>query len=322
MLTDDYFIDYFVDFNDFTNLNSLKINKQFWNIIKNNNKYKCYLKFCMRYNGFSRDEKIIIACKKGYLDIVKWLYHVYENKKKFPLNEAIEKSSLNGHYNVVFWLSKLVESKQIENNKELFEKCCQKGFLNISKLLKNVFHIRDTDLNEALILSCEYGYLELAKWLYSLYNTYKQNDHINKAFELSCLNGHIGIAKWLLEDNEISLNTINDIFNKSCYNDNFRIAIWLHSLKPVKCENYTFIKCCKYGLLNMIQWILSKYQIDQDHINQAFIQCCYEKQLKTAEWLYSIYNINIDLFLKKGFMIPFFDSEVLDWMNDVSKAQK
>ena len=60
---------------------------------------------------------------------------------------------------------------------------------------------------DAFRYSCDYGNIEIAKWLYSLGNV---NIHANNdyAFRYSCDNGHIEIAKWLYSLGGINIHAI------------------------------------------------------------------------------------------------------------------
>ncbi len=84
----------------------------------------------------------------------------------------------------------------------------------------------------AFIDACDYGNIEVAKWLFEVKPEYPII-YIN-AFFFACKNGHLEIAKWLLElnpDMDISINN-NYIFNIVREFNQMEIAKWLCSIKP------------------------------------------------------------------------------------------
>jgi hypothetical protein len=104
----------------------------------------------------------------------------------------------------------------------------------------------------AFRFSCEHGYLEIAKWLYSLsfvetqtlglnqfqpYSLGEINIHAEdeEAFIQSCEYGHIEVAKWLYDLGGINIRARDDFaFKWSCNYGYIEIAKWLCSI----CPNY------------------------------------------------------------------------------------
>ena len=100
-----------------------------------------------------------------------------------------------------------------------FRLSCELGYLDMAKWLLWIKpDINISSRNEdAFKSSCCYGYLEVAKWLFSIkpdINIFAQNEY---AFRSCCSNGHLEVAKWLLQEtmkrNKVFKTNIPDELN-------------------------------------------------------------------------------------------------------------
>lgn len=130
------------------------------------------------------NEAFGICCKKGHIDMAKWLYDVSLSKPETRIDININSefafrvSCKYGHKEIAEWL------------------------YNLSKINGNTkidIHKRS---NYAFKKSCENGHKEIAEWLYNL-SQIDGNTKINirensdEMFKISCSNGHKEIAIWL-----------------------------------------------------------------------------------------------------------------------------
>ena len=99
-----------------------------------------------------------------------------------------------------------------------------------------------SDNNYAFCCACEYGHLEVAKWLVDTFgltiNNVRSKD--NFAFRLTCENGHLEVAKWLVD--KFGLN-IADVKSQN---------------------NYAFCSACENGHLNIMQFLIGSFELLED----------------------------------------------------------
>lgn len=82
---------------------------------------------------------------------------------------------------------------------------------------------------------CETGRLADAKHLFQSDNTIDISADHEYAFSLACENGYLDVAKWLYSVKP-SINISESTFRYACYNNNLEVARWLLSLCPNKYE--------------------------------------------------------------------------------------
>jgi hypothetical protein len=92
-------------------------------------------------------------------------------------------------------------------------------------------HVND---EKAFRLSCYYGHLEVARWLWDISNNkiniYAKNED---AFCSSCMKGHLEVARWLwdISNHKINIHAYGDYaFRWSCFHCHLDVAKWLLSL--------------------------------------------------------------------------------------------
>ena len=113
---------------------------------------------------------------------------------------------------------------------------------------------------------CSIGELNLAQKIYYYYNgkinIYAYN---NKPFRISCSYGKLNVAKWLYNLKKINLNKHNKyLFNQVCENNHFGVAKCLYKLGILEKKSYmyditySFEKLCNNGHLDFAKWL---YQI-------------------------------------------------------------
>lgn len=135
-------------------------------------------------------------------------------------------------------LKQLIENLEFELSFKLFEEGFCFGFLNghldILKLLYSLqykYGEIEIGTDEVFIESCLRGYIDIAKWLFSLGIINDKNNVFYKAFYESCRNGHIELAKWLFSLNKkIEINNV--VFN-CCLSQRWEVVKWLISLQPI-----------------------------------------------------------------------------------------
>lgn len=140
------------------------------------------------YYNFSNinidSRSIEIACEKGNIEIVKWLY----NKKIKPSEVAMDLAAANNHLDIVKFL---YENTEIECTHKAVEEAAKKGNLKMIKwLYKNM---KKTITKDDIYYAAHYGHFKVVKWLH--YNNPYADTF--KAILAGEWEGNTEIACWL-----------------------------------------------------------------------------------------------------------------------------
>lgn len=195
-----------------------------------------------------------LACENGHIELVKFLYSVDNTINVCACEEyAFRYSCIKGHLEVAKWIYSLanpgygyyryfwqqppLDTKRFKNKVEIhacddyaFYWSCRLGYLEVAKWIYSLDHGINIYENshKALRWSCQYGQIEVVKWIYSLYQ--KTDIRIkNIGFYESCTNGHLEIAKWFYSLDGIDTDT-NKIAIQSLKNGHLVVGRWLNSL--------------------------------------------------------------------------------------------
>ena len=136
--------------------------------------------------------------------------------------------------------------------------------------------------------ACEYGHIEMAKWLWYLCQTAEEQKAMlhaqdRWAFRLACQNGHQKVAEWLWhvcpdEEKKAMLHAQDDYaFGVACDNGHIEIAKWLWDLCQIPEEQSTMLHARDDG---------------------AFRVACQEDHLEMAKWVFILYDNDVDTRLK------------------------
>lgn len=206
----------------------------------------------------------------------------------------------NNYYNCLFNDDIYKEYKKLLYNNynlkdDIFKLICEIGLL---KLAKHWISFYDIDINKIANTyindCCKNNHLELAQWLYSLFENIKINN-INNTIEQCCKFGFIDTVMWLfsLKDQNIIIN--NDMFTAACSNGYLELAKWLYSSGKINIPDYIFGSVCSHGHLDIAKWLYSIVNDINIHYieNYTFDRVCGNGHLDVAKFLLSIYNINI-----------------------------
>ena len=122
----------------------------------------------------------------------------------------------------------------------------------------------DVENQLAFNKACEFGKIEIAKWLYSLdYNIDFHYDN-NLILILACQNNYFELVKWLYDtnnDNSFIKIDLDYDFGSPIYevlvNENIEFARWIHEKTNYKAVSPdTFVLLCKKNKLISTKWIM------------------------------------------------------------------
>jgi hypothetical protein len=293
------------------------INKQqnnFSDYCKNENDKEIILDYKLNIDNYDYNKAFKKASLLGHTNMLKWLLSLNIQLDKHIFDISLYNASKNGNLDVIKILINLDDNKinnenNNENNKlsyinDAFLISCQSGNLEIVKYL-NSHGIKPNNYDNAFINACQSGNLEIVKYLNS--QRIKPINY-NDAFMKTSGDKNIEIRKWLLSiDNTIDIHFKDDqCFFNACYNGQLDEAIWLLSLDKFdirKNDDSIFKNVCRkqkeYQLdIEYLSKSNSGSKIDR-HLYLCTIDFFNFDNLKLIKWLTTICD-NYEIQIKNG----------------------
>ncbi|AGD93071.1 putative ankyrin repeat protein [Megavirus lba] len=183
---------------------------------------------------------IIKYCiQKDYLKIISNLYKIRSNKK---------------FYNIVF--GKMT-------NKKCYHESCVRGKINIIDYFEKYHsYTKYEDPFYYLIVVCEYGHLDLAKYFINKGANFRK--HKDCAMRLAAKNGHLDLVKYFVEKGANITAKNNYVLKKASKYGHLHIIKYLYSIHIYlhSDDNYAYRIATKYNHLNIIKYLnLDSYLI-------------------------------------------------------------
>lgn len=120
----------------------------------------------------------------------------------------------------------LINTNKIEYNYYTYvlRKCCDIENIDSIKFLLSNVKFKRYNIDTEFALSCYNGKELSAKILYEKYNAYLDEE----IFKMTCYYGFLNIAKWIYSILNINLSTYTEIYLK----ENKELNIWLKNINP------------------------------------------------------------------------------------------
>ena len=120
----------------------------------------------------------------------------------------------------------IINMNKIEYDQYIYilQKCCDMENIDFIKFLLSNVKFDKHNIDSEFALSCYNGKELSAKILYEEYNAYLDEE----IFKMTCYYGFLNIAKWIYSLLNINLNTYTYIFLK----ENNELNIWLKNINP------------------------------------------------------------------------------------------
>lgn len=204
---------------------------------------------------------------------------------------------------------------------------CIYGILNIGKLLIDLVpdSIEKMDCSYNFQICCQYGNLEMAKWVKGTFKYVDVHRNGELPFRSACANGHLHIANWLCSSfPDIDIyNCQFHAFLSACRNGHLPIVIWLFNKSDstylqTKAQSF-FMWACYNGHLKVIKFLIDKFSnIDVHYGNDNVFRCtCGYGHLNVVKWLFNNYpEINIHAHNDDAFKQAFYNGriKIVNWM--------
>lgn len=150
--------------------------------------------------------------------------------------------------------------------------------------LKDLFGMDIFDVDEYMVLVCEYNVLDIAKWLHENGVDIRQHDDVY--IRIACGNGSLTVAEWLHEHGADVRGLHDECIKSACANGHLEVAKWLHRLgADVGADNdECAVRAFKYKRMNIIDWLheLGVDVLNERHINAA----CQMNNLVSMRWMH------------------------------------
>jgi hypothetical protein len=176
-------------------------------------------------------EEIIFfdACCNNKVEIAKFLYNKFYSIRSLNyevITEYLPYACKYGNLKTAKWLVKEYNIKCV--NDRIFVQSCCNDQLEIVKWLYYSFDFTDIDAFEIFKNVCNYGYLDIAIFLYRNYKKIiSRSDVINEIFN-NVLYESLNVAKWLFETFEPTKDDLyTDVFRDLCEYERIDVAKWL-----------------------------------------------------------------------------------------------
>lgn len=222
------------------------------------------------------------------------------NDDMISIYRSFDLACNKNHLHVVGYLMKKYSDKLKWNEiSAAFKSACKNGCLEICQFLyRSHFHknFKTKNFDDEIIFSCCDGYLNLAKWLYSLnkdgciIDIHAKRD---KPFYYAATQNQIPIAKWIVSITKINSKAlIHQIFCEVCDCGYLEMAKLIFSLGDKPDLHYNndaiFRYACFNGNINTIKFLLSlDGNINIHTLNdEPFRHSCQYGKLNIAKLLY------------------------------------
>lgn len=169
------------------------------------------------------------TCKKGHVDIAKWLMDISKIDISYKNYYIYKYCYKNGNFEIIKWMYDIIKNNILEiNHNILFQIVCCKNNKDIAEWMINTINNNLEPEEKTIIEICRNENFEMLKWLLEIKKTKFPDDFINNVlFNQVCIYGKIDIVEyiWNLSNKNIQINncilewTTNDILYWLLNND-------------------------------------------------------------------------------------------------------
>jgi hypothetical protein len=226
------------------------------------------------------------GCNIGELEICKQQIEFCTN-----IYGGFETACVNGHLHICKWIyehnSTFYEHKDINH---LFTTVCSCNNFNIVKWLYETFP--RINIDDGFKTSYMYGYENICKYLYSLDNDVIERVNIPEIFQSVHRTNHTKLYDWLydLAPNKIDEKLLKKEYDQAFYCNDLTKCKWIYKrIGKIEDIKDKFKYACKFGDLNIAQWIYSVDPSIKSCINDSILwSVCYNGHTDLFKWLLNI----------------------------------
>ena len=194
--------------------------------------------------NYCNNQALIICCKSGNLEILKWLHSKFYNNiiyhnllfcgplidHTIGLNYPIP-SDENNRLEMIKWIHENIKINNVCTTNAI-DYAAQKGYLNIIKWLYE--NRTEGYTSFAFEFAASYNHLEVVKWFFQKYTNNNDFNNIsyNNIFRSVARNGHLDMLIWLYEkfNNNITKQYIINALKEAKGYNRTKVVLWLKNI--------------------------------------------------------------------------------------------
>lgn len=260
------------------------------------------------YDRIRQSNNFYAFVNRGNLEACKFIYET--NCIKY-----YKISDLDIYYglNYVLKLNKLLQRSEIViDMNEAFLMSCARGNLEILEWLKSTDKIKFNRENnqEFFKTLCQHGDVKGAQWFYSAVCV--EIKYPNDLFETVCALGYLDVAKFLYEiRNRLGFVFMNNhhLFVRVCSNKRLNVAKWLFELITITYSSslkHLYKELCMDGI-EVAKWIYGLDLFDSKTRKELFMWTCENKYYELASWIKSLNFIKNEEYMGQKFDEMYFN---------------
>ncbi|KAL3664891.1 hypothetical protein V7S43_010069 [Phytophthora oleae] len=226
-----------------------------------------------------------LAVKKGFLDVVKWLYEEYGDDPSMNVFELLGFSTVmdtaaeHGHFDVLKYLHELQRAGETRLffTKNAMDKAAGNGHLSIVQWLHN--NRSEGCSTAAMDEAAAHGHLEVMKWLHH----YRAEGCTQTAMDKAAMYGHLNVVEWLHANRSEGCTT--RAMDEAAMTGHLDMVKWLHANRSEGCTQYAMDEAAVHGCLHVVKWLHSNRT--EGCSVRAMSEAAENGHLNVVQWLYA-----------------------------------
>lgn len=213
------------------------------------------------------------ACQAGDLDEVHRLIQgIGQDADAVPTpnvglwtRRAFEVALYGGHVEAAAALFDNFDAHVRPLGNHILQHACEYGKLDIAKWVTRQLGLtaadaRDRD-NYALRHACDNGHDDVAKWLVDEFNLEAADAMASNAIFGACRSGRIEFVSWVIGRFDLKPAPATDTEARNalvsmCINDRFELLQWVVAQGFMAPDKHTLCTASEYGRIHMVQWLV------------------------------------------------------------------
>lgn len=205
---------------------------------------------------------MLIAAKKGFLEVVQWLCFEFSCNQMIDLFRpyfrptwegketllAMDEAAKKGHLEVVKYLHEVAPSLKTEFSRKRKARSAQEEFTNIlfgKRGARSGVKCSTRGMN----LAASNNHLEVVKWLH---NT-RTEGCTSDAMDFAAANGHLEVVKWQHSHRSESCTT--KAMDGAAFGGHLDVVKWLHQHTDAGCTTNAMDSAARMGHLDVVKWL-------------------------------------------------------------------